>query len=146
MSEVTVAVLPDQAVLSLLRRFPVEVIETVIKQSLAELRTMAETTGLVEEGAPFGVFHAPVTQDSDGPLEIVLPVNDLVATPGDVRSYRLPGGHFALRRLVGPQTHFPAILGFYTRSAPGSTTRDTPPWVRLGRSGTTAHKTPGPSS
>ncbi|HYP44065.1 MAG TPA: GyrI-like domain-containing protein [Propionibacteriaceae bacterium] len=113
MSEVITTVLPDQPVLSVLRRLYVDVIEEVIHESLAELRAVAHSAGLSEEGRPFGIFHSPVTPDSDGPLEIVLPVNDLAATTGDIRSVRLQGGSFAQRRLVGPETDFPAILGFY---------------------------------
>lgn len=113
MTEVTTTVLPDQPVLSVLRRFPVDIIDTVIYESLAELRAVAQEAGLSEEGEPFGIFHAPVTNDSQGPLEIVLPVNDLAETSGDLRSFRLAGGRFAQRRLVGPETDFPAILGYY---------------------------------
>lgn len=113
MTDVTTTVLPDQPVLSVLRRFPVEVIDTVILDSLAELRAVAQQAGLTEDGEAFGIFHAPVTSDSSGPLEIVLPVTDLIDNGGDVRSYRLQGGRFAQRRLVGPETHFPAILGHY---------------------------------
>lgn len=114
MTEVTTIVLPDQPVLSVLRRLYVDVIEQVIVDSLAELRAVAETAGLAPAGEAFGIFHEPVTEESDGPLEIVLPVSGLVAsTSADIRSYRLQGGRFAQRRLVGEETHWPAILGFY---------------------------------
>lgn len=50
--------------------------------------------------------------DNDGPLEIGLPVSTLTAE-ADVRSYRLAGGRLANRTVVGPETDWPAILGFY---------------------------------
>lgn len=112
-SEVTTALVPDRPVLSVLRRCHVDVIDRVIGGSVAELRAAADGLGLSLEGDPFGIFHNPIDMDRDGPLEIGIPVSDLAATEGDIRSYRLPGGRLANRVVVGEQTDFPAILGFY---------------------------------
>jgi hypothetical protein len=80
---------------------------------VGRLRQLAAATGLTVNGDPFGVFHGPVTDDSDGPLEIVLPVDDLADTHDDVRSYRLSGGMMANRFAEGPATSFPEILRLY---------------------------------
>jgi DNA-binding transcriptional MerR regulator len=113
MPDVTTVLVPDRPVLSLLRRLHVSEIDTVINNSLATLRQAAEQTGLEQTEDPFGIFHAPVDGDSDGPLEIVLPVDELTDLTGDIRSYRLPGGLVANRLAVGKETDFPEILGLY---------------------------------
>ena len=64
-------------------------------------------------GDAFGIFHAPVTDDSDGPLEITLPVDRLANLHDELRSYRLPGGLVANRYAEGPETRFPEILTLY---------------------------------
>ena len=113
MAEITSVLLPSQPVLSVLRRCHVDAIEEVIHAGVDELREAATGAGLTIEGDPFGIFHAPVTTESDGPLEIALPVNGLTHTSGDLRSYHLQGGRFAQRRLVGPETFWPTILSCY---------------------------------
>ena len=113
MSEVTSVLVPDRPVLTLLRRLHVSKIDSVIINSLAMLREAAGQAGLEQTEDPFGIFHAPVDGDSDGPLEIVLPVNELTDLTGDIRSYRLTGGLTANRLAVGKETDFPEILGLY---------------------------------
>lgn len=117
MTTVTSELLPDQPVLSLLRRTHAADLEDTIHDALAQLRAVATSAGLQEVGDAYGVFHEPVTDDNDGPIEIVLPVDRLADTDqtpgGEVRSYRMSGGWAASRTLVGPETDFPAILGCY---------------------------------
>lgn len=112
-STVTSVVLPDQCVLSVLRRLRPADIEPVVVAELHRLRDLAAAAGLTVTGRPFGVFHEPVTDDSDGPLEIALPVDGLTDLTGDVRSHRMPGGTAAARDAVGEETWFPGILGVY---------------------------------
>ena len=38
--------------------------------------------GLTVTGRPFGIFHGPITDDSNGPLEITLPVDGLLEPAG----------------------------------------------------------------
>lgn len=119
MTDLTTTVVTDQPVLSLLRRLHVSEIDRVIAASVATLRETAERLGLAPVGDPFGIFHAPVDDEHDGPLEICLPVDDLATTSpdgttgGDVRSLRLSGGRFVARRVGGAETDFPAILATY---------------------------------
>lgn len=103
----------DRPVLSVLRRMNAHEMDTVVPEHLERLRDLATANGLAITGAPFGIFHAPVTDDSDGPLEIALPVDGLADVEADVRSYRLPGGLMAQRYAEGEQTWFPQILTLY---------------------------------
>lgn len=112
-SEVTTTLVPDGPVLTVLRRFHVDAIDSVITRSISELHAAADAAGLTVHGDPFGIFHAPIDSDSDGPLEIGIPSDSLASLQGDVRSYRLMGGRFACRSIAGPQTDWPAILGSY---------------------------------
>lgn len=113
MSEVTTTLIPDGPVLTVLRRFHVDVIDAEIARSIAELHAAADAAGVNVQGDPFGIFHAPIDADSDGPLEIGVPTDGLASVQGDIRSYRLAGGRFACRSIAGPETDWPAILGSY---------------------------------
>jgi len=113
MSEVTTTLEPDGPVLTVLRRFHVAEIDSVIADAIVELHQAAAAAGLTVQGDPFGIFHAPIDTESDGPLEIGIPTDALARVQGDVRSYRLAGGRFASRSVVGPETDWPAILGCY---------------------------------
>lgn len=107
----------ERAVLSVLRRMRPEDMEELIGGQVARLRALADSAGLTVTGEPFGIFHEPITEESDGPLEIVLPVDGVrdLADPdaGDVRSYRLSGGLVAERYAEGAETDFPEVLAVY---------------------------------
>lgn len=113
MSPVSTRLETDRPVLSILRRMKPDEMATVIPRDVDRLREVAADAGLVATGEPFGIFHAPVTADSDGPLEITLPVDEIADAPGEVRSYRLTGGLVASRYAEGPETWFPEILALY---------------------------------
>ncbi|KAA9084168.1 MerR family transcriptional regulator [Microbacterium radiodurans] len=115
MSTVTTGVETDRAVVSVLCRLAPHELDQRIHDEVGRLRRIATDAGARETGDPFGIFHSPVTDDSDGPLEIVLPVDGLVdcAVDADVRSYRLSGGQVATRSAHGAETDFPGILAIY---------------------------------
>nr|WP_184220797.1 MerR family transcriptional regulator [Microbacterium marinum] len=104
---------PDRAVVSVMRRVAPHDLDRVIQEEASALRKVAAEGGVAIAGDPFGIFHAPVTDDSDGPLEIVLPIDGLVDSAGDVRSYRLGGGSVATRLAEGAESDFPGILALY---------------------------------
>jgi len=113
MSQVSTTLELDRPVLSILRRMSPGEMEDVIPREVGRLREAAAATGLAVTGDAFGIFHAPVTADSDGPLEIALPVDGLAELDGEIRSYRLPGGLVATRYAEGPETYFPDVLALY---------------------------------
>lgn len=113
MSAVETAWESDHPVLSVMRRMAPHEMDQIIHDEVARLRDLAAQGGLRPTGDPYGVFHAPVTDDSDGPLEIVLPVDGLMDVGGDARSYRMTGGQVARRRAEGRETDFPEILALY---------------------------------
>ena len=116
MTEPTTRTETDQTVLSVLRRMRPDEMDVVITGQVDRLRTIAAAAGLTVTGHPFGIFHAPITEESNGPLEIALPVDGLIEpadADGDVRSYRLGGGPVAERFAEGKETDFPEILALY---------------------------------
>lgn len=113
MSTITAQLQPERCVLSVQRRMRPEEMDQVISSTVAELRALAATAGLQQTDDPFGIFHGQIDGENDGPLEIVLPVDGLTDVEGEPRSYRLPGGQFAVRTAVGEETDFPAILAVY---------------------------------
>jgi DNA-binding transcriptional MerR regulator len=112
-SEIHTALETDRPVLSVLRRTAPHELDRLISDEVARLRELATRAGVHETGDPFGIFHAPVTDDSDGPLEILLPVDAVIDTFDDIRSYRLSGGQIATRSAHGDETDFPKILALY---------------------------------
>ena len=112
-SHVSIAVEIDRPVLSILRRMRADEMETVIPPAVGRLREAAVAAGLEVAEDAFGIFHSPVTDDSDGPLEITLPVDGLADLTDEIRSYRLPGGLVASRYAEGSETWYPEILVLY---------------------------------
>jgi DNA-binding transcriptional MerR regulator len=64
-----------------------------------------EALGPPDEDRPFVVYHGPVNDDEDGPVEVCVP-----KTAGDKL---LPAGEVAFTELAGAQCDFPEILGAY---------------------------------
>lgn len=113
MSHIQTALEADRPVLSVLRRMQPHEMETVVPAEVGRLRELAAAAGLSITGDPFGIFHSPVTDESEGPLEIALPVDGLADLDGEVRSYRLSGGLVGRRYAEGQETYFPEILALY---------------------------------
>lgn len=107
----------DRPVLGVLVRVEPEDLDVVVPRELDRLRAVAAVAGLVATGDALGVFHAPVTEASSGPLEVVLPVDGLPRADADptggVRGYRLTGGLVASRRAEGADAGFPRVLEVY---------------------------------
>lgn len=116
MTEPTIRIEEDRPLLSVLRRMRPDEMDAVISGQVDRLRTIAATAGLTVTGHPFGIFYAPITDDSNGPPEVTLPVDGLLEpadADGDLRSYRLSGGQVAERFAEGGETDFPEILAVY---------------------------------
>lgn len=118
MENVTSVLEPERHLLSAMLRCTVKDLDDGIKNRLEELRALAKEHGLSVVGPPFGIFHREITEDSDGPLEVCLPVDSLAELPSGqatdpVRSYRLAGGRYATVTVSGAETDFPAILAAY---------------------------------
>ncbi|MTD15308.1 MerR family transcriptional regulator [Nakamurella sp. YIM 132087] len=107
----------DQLVLTEQRHTTVDGLSAWIGEGLGRLMRSAGTTGPGDEGAgasgaPFVIYHGEVTEDSDGPVEVCLPVD---AAPPGVASRVEPAHREAFVRLTRGEVEFPQILGAYDR-------------------------------
>lgn len=112
--EVNVKTIASQQVLSVTRRVKVNKLNETIQKSLETLYAFAEEK---QTEAPFGIYHGSINEQEDGPIEICLPVAEVVKAKGDVQVKTLEGGKAASVIMLGAQCDFPAILGAYDAAA-----------------------------
>ncbi|HEX6789575.1 MAG TPA: MerR family transcriptional regulator [Gaiellaceae bacterium] len=100
---------PEQLVLTEQRHVPIDELSTWLDQTIGRLAATAEHNGGV--AAPvFVVYHGEVNHDSDGPVEVCVPVSRDV----DGRATRVEPAHReAYVRLRKAQVEFPQILSAY---------------------------------
>lgn len=114
-SEMTVTLdsITPQLVLSISKRIKVDSLESHITGSVARLNTFATDAGAEIVGEPFGIFHGPVNNDDEGPMEVCLPVRGTFAPSGDIVARELPGGPAVRVVGTGDYCHFPKVLELY---------------------------------
>lgn len=115
--EVNIKSIPAQQVVSITRRVKASKLDETIRKSLEACRSLIAGQQLQASAAPFGIFHGPINEQEDGPLEICLPVDGKVKGSGEIQVKQLQGGQAACVMAVGPETDFPTILGAYDASA-----------------------------
>jgi DNA-binding transcriptional MerR regulator len=100
---------PEQLVLTEQRHLRVEEMAGFIQPTLGRLRRTAERLGGAA-GSQFVVFHGEVNQDSDGPVEVCVPVER--GSP-DVATRVEPAHREAYVRLTRAQFEYPQVLSAY---------------------------------
>jgi effector-binding domain-containing protein len=100
MFEVSTKEVPEQRYVSRSTRMRVDGLPTFIETAIKELFEEHEPTG-----PPFALFHGPVNETDDGPVEVCVPTAE-----GDKR---LAGGEVAYALASGPACAFPEIIGAY---------------------------------
>jgi DNA-binding transcriptional MerR regulator len=111
--EVNVQTVAPQPIVSITKRVKAEQLGQHIRDSLKALYTLVEAQGGSAAGAPLGIFHGPINQQEDGPIEVCLPVKSALAATGEIATRDLAGGKLASVMLIGDQCEFPAILKGY---------------------------------
>jgi DNA-binding transcriptional MerR regulator len=111
--DVSVQTAAPQQVMSITKRVKVEQLGNQIGESLASLYALTEAQGIKTTGAPFGIYHGPVNQEDDGPIEVCVPIERPLAATGNAVSRELAGGRVASVMMTGDQCEFPAILDGY---------------------------------
>ena len=106
-----------QLVLSISKRIKVDALRQHITESAARLTTFATNGGAEIVGGPFGIFHGPVNNDDDGPMEVCLPVRGTFAPSGDIVARELPGGPVVRVVGTGEYCAFPKVLEMYDAAA-----------------------------
>lgn len=111
MFDVQVREIPEQLVLTEQRHVPVGELSTWIEAAMRRLRHAAEGHG----GAvtpPFVVYHGEVNEDSDGPVEVCIPIGEAGAA-ADLPTRREPAHREAYTRITKAQVVYPQILAAY---------------------------------
>ena len=104
---------PAQPVVGIKRRITIDGLEYHIGASLDRLYALLPEQMATPAGLPFGIYHGPIDQHKDGPIEVCVPLQTDTRTSGDVVGRRVSGGHFACVTLRERQCTFPEVLKGY---------------------------------
>jgi len=100
--EVTVKELAPQQVAALKRRTSLKSIGATIGEAFATLMTTMGKAGVAPAGPPFIVYHEVIDEETDGDIEICVPVSRSFEAEGDVRVAEVAGGPVASTVHHGP--------------------------------------------
>ncbi|MFH9074034.1 MerR family transcriptional regulator [Streptomyces alboflavus] len=120
--EIRTADVPEAFVLCERRHVFTHELSTWIDASLGRLEQVADELCGGVTASPFVIYHAEVTEDSDGPAEACVPVADPEAARAwakaqgrqrDVRARVEPARRLAYARIAKAQVAYPQIIGAY---------------------------------
>lgn len=103
---------PEQVVLTEQRHVPLEELPRWIPAAINRLATSAEEHGGIA-GATFVVYHGEVNEDSDGPVEVCVPVNPTREAVTEAATRRESAHREAYVRITKAQVEYPQILSAY---------------------------------
>ncbi|MEV4560564.1 MerR family transcriptional regulator [Kitasatospora sp. NPDC049285] len=112
MFEIEQREVPEQLVLTERRRAYPKDLDGFIGGAIGRLSEAAEAYGGVV-GAPFVVYHGDVNEDSDGPVEVCVPVDPARAAEVTVEHRVEPAHREAYTRITRAQVEYPQILSAY---------------------------------
>ncbi len=99
-SEINLLQKPEQAILSIRFRTPVEKLPMHIGESYAKIAAYMGDVGIHPSGDPFVAYHNMDMQDLD--VEIGFPVASPIPGKEDIRSCSIPAGLFIFAMYQGP--------------------------------------------
>ncbi len=111
--EVYLREVAEQTVLTAERRLTVDELEDFISGAAEEIDTHLARSGAVPAGPLQVVYHGMVTEDGDGPVEVVRPFAGRVEPAGELRIRLQQAGREAVTCLSRGQAEFPGILRAY---------------------------------
>ena len=111
--EVSLREVREQTVLTAERRLTVDELEDFITTAAEEIDAHLARSGAAPAGPLRVVYHGMVTEDGDGPVEVVRPFTGRVEPAGELRIRLQPAGREAVTCLTRGQAEFPGILGAY---------------------------------
>ena len=115
--EVEVREIPTQQIISISRHHKVDGLSKQIQTDCGTLFSLANDLGARTLGAPFGIYHGPVNEQEDGPVETCLAVDGRVESRDNIEVKQLQGGQAACVVITGDQCHYPELLGAYDAAA-----------------------------
>jgi DNA-binding transcriptional MerR regulator len=111
--EVSLREVREQTVLTAERRLTVDELEDFITTASREIDAHLARSGAAPAGPLRVVYHGMVTEDGDGPVEVVRPFTGRVDPAGELRIRLHPAGREAVTRLSRRRAEFPGILRAY---------------------------------
>jgi len=115
--EVVVKDIPSQQIISITRRHTVDGLGKQEEMDIGALFGLANEQGAQPMGAPFGIYHGPVSEIEDGPVETCIAVNGKIEGRGEIEVKQLEGGKGASVIITGDQCHYPELLAAYDAGA-----------------------------
>jgi effector-binding domain-containing protein len=109
--EVTIERVPERTVLTEQRRLRVDALAGFLRTAFEQQRAAIGAAAALA-GAPYAVFHGPVTEDDDGPVEACTPVDGDVARVA--AAHRVEPAHDeAFTTITRAQLEYPHVLRAY---------------------------------
>lgn len=115
--EVVVKDIPSQQIISITRRHKADGLGKQQEKDIGALFDHAAEQHAHTHDAPFGIYHGPVSEQEDGPVETCVSVSGEVAGKGDIEAKQLEGGKAACVTIIGELCHYPELLGAYDAAA-----------------------------
>ena len=112
MYEIREREVPEQLVLTEQRHVRVPELAQWLPEAIDRLIESAEERG-GPAGDVFVVYHGEVNEDSDGPVEVCVPVSGGREASNDAPTRREPGHKEAYTRITKAQVEYPQILSAY---------------------------------
>jgi effector-binding domain-containing protein len=104
--------LPDMTTISRTRRVGIGDLPVYLSATIARLQNIARLQGTAA-GPPIARYHGEVSGDSDGPVEVCLPISGPVDPAEDVELKDWPAVEVAYTFVTRRQGMFPEVLGAY---------------------------------
>ncbi|MEX1246943.1 MAG: helix-turn-helix domain-containing protein [Anaerolineales bacterium] len=111
--EVSSLTLPIQLVLSSHGHVKMDQLDNFVETRITSMKLRISAEGINVVTAPIGIYHGPVNEEEDGPLQIAIPIEHPLNDPGANMHVDLAGGEFASSETRGEDCGFPRILGAY---------------------------------
>ncbi len=115
--EVVVKEITSQQIISITRRHKVDGLGEQEEKDIGELFALANDYGAHVKGEPFGIYHGPVNETEDGPVETCIAVEGSVEGRGNIEVKQLEGGKAACVTIHGELCHYPELLAAYDAAA-----------------------------
>ena len=104
---------PKMKVVSICREVSIDELINYLQNSIQTLTESTTAQGGEVMGPPMGIYHGEVNEDSDGPVEVCLPVKGDVEPSGEIVTRELATSQVAYTNVTLDQAEFPQILQAY---------------------------------
>jgi effector-binding domain-containing protein len=104
---------PEQQVATIQRSLTVGDLPAFIEDGFGRLQAALRSADADRAGPFFVIYHGEVNDDSDGPVELCMPLRGTLTDAGDMRVRAEPAHREAFTTITRSQVEFPGILGTY---------------------------------